>query len=250
MKIRTLLLESTAALTVIGVAQAQAADKVVKPAPVNYVQVCDAYGIGYFIIPGQKDVCLRIQGQIQFQIDRLREIVEKQFDVRAMSRVLTFRHCDMRAKDTALSRIIRAFLRPVDLPALRINGDPNAPFSGVAAGPSITFARIHEGFDFCTVEVRAHDSHPLAIAPIEFPVLLIEMELLRRERAPLERSSCDSDRRDLRVRWSRRFGSEHPCWFSRGVEPESRRHHLGLASGDDDLRRPSASPETAGIGKK
>jgi len=69
MKIRTLLLESTAALTVIGAAQAQAADKVVKPAPVNYVQVCDAYGIGYFIIPGQKDVCLRIQGQIQFQVN-------------------------------------------------------------------------------------------------------------------------------------------------------------------------------------
>jgi len=74
MKIRTLLLESTAALTVIGGAQAvvgsaQAADKVVKPAPVQYVQVCDAYGLGYFIIPGQKDVCLRIQGQVQFQIN-------------------------------------------------------------------------------------------------------------------------------------------------------------------------------------
>src|ERR1041385_4666283 len=74
MKIRTLLLESTAALTVIGGAQAvvgsaQAADKVVKPAPVQYVQVCDAYGLGYFILPGQKDVCLRFQGQVQFQIN-------------------------------------------------------------------------------------------------------------------------------------------------------------------------------------
>src|SRR4051812_23697501 len=74
MRIRTLLLESTAALTVIGGAQAvvgsaQAADKVVKPAPVQYVQVCDAYGLGYFIIPGQKDTCLRIQGQVQFQIN-------------------------------------------------------------------------------------------------------------------------------------------------------------------------------------
>ena len=43
MRIRTLLLESTAALTVIGgatavVGGAQAADKVVKPAPVQYVQ--------------------------------------------------------------------------------------------------------------------------------------------------------------------------------------------------------------------
>jgi len=69
MKIRTLLLESTAALMVVGAGQAQAADKVVKPAPVNYMQVCDAYGLGYFIIPGQKDVCLRVQGQVQFQIN-------------------------------------------------------------------------------------------------------------------------------------------------------------------------------------
>lgn len=74
MRIRTLLLESTAALTVIGgatavVGGAQAADKVVKPAPVQYVQVCDAYGIGFFILPGQKDVCLRVQGQVQFQIN-------------------------------------------------------------------------------------------------------------------------------------------------------------------------------------
>jgi hypothetical protein len=69
MKIRSLLLESTAALMVVGAGQAQAADKVVKPAPVNYVQVCDAYGLGYFIIPGQKDVCLRIQGQVQFQVN-------------------------------------------------------------------------------------------------------------------------------------------------------------------------------------
>jgi len=70
MKIKALLLGSAAAFTVVGAANA--ADTV-KPAqvvkPVNYVQVCDAYGLGYFVIPGQKDTCLRVQGSFSFQIN-------------------------------------------------------------------------------------------------------------------------------------------------------------------------------------
>ena len=50
---------------------------------------------------------------------------------------------------------------------------------------AIIFAlsRLDEGFDLRTVEIRAHDSHPFAIGPVELAVRLIEMELLRRERA-------------------------------------------------------------------
>jgi len=70
MRIKALLLGSAAAFTVVGAANA--ADTV-KPAqvvkPVNYVQVCDAYGLGYFVIPGQKDTCLRVQGSFSFQIN-------------------------------------------------------------------------------------------------------------------------------------------------------------------------------------
>ena len=42
---------------------------------------------------------------------------------------------------------------------------------------------LDQGFDLRAVEIRAHDPHALAIAPVELAVRLIEMELLRRERA-------------------------------------------------------------------
>ncbi|OKL43686.1 hypothetical protein A3843_13800 [Pseudovibrio exalbescens] len=46
---------------------ASAADLPVVAEPVDYVQVCDAYGAGFFKIPG-KDTCLKIGGRIRTQI--------------------------------------------------------------------------------------------------------------------------------------------------------------------------------------
>ncbi len=63
MKIRTLLLGSAAAL--IAVSGAQAADAViVEPEPVEYVRICDAYGAGYFYIPGT-ETCIRFSGYVR-----------------------------------------------------------------------------------------------------------------------------------------------------------------------------------------
>ncbi len=46
-------------------AGAQAADlPVYKAAPVSYVRICDAFGTGFFYIPGT-DTCLRINGQVR-----------------------------------------------------------------------------------------------------------------------------------------------------------------------------------------
>ena len=33
--------------------------------PVEYVRICDAYGAGYFFIPGSSDTCLRISGYVR-----------------------------------------------------------------------------------------------------------------------------------------------------------------------------------------
>ena len=41
---------------------------------------------------------------------------------------LAFRDVDLRAKDAAFARIIGSFLRPINLSAVRIDGDPDAPF--------------------------------------------------------------------------------------------------------------------------
>ncbi len=64
MNIKSLLLGSAAAL--VAVSGAQAADAIVAPEPeaVEYVRVCDAYGAGYFYIPGT-ETCLRISGYVR-----------------------------------------------------------------------------------------------------------------------------------------------------------------------------------------
>ncbi len=66
MNIKSLLLGSAAAL--IAVSGARAADVVVaEPEPVEYVRVCDAYGEGYFYIPGT-ETCMRISGYVRSDI--------------------------------------------------------------------------------------------------------------------------------------------------------------------------------------
>jgi opacity protein-like surface antigen len=62
MNIKSLILGSAAAIVAAGAAQA--ADLPVAE-PVDYVKVCDAYGAGYFFIPGT-DTCLKINGEVVF----------------------------------------------------------------------------------------------------------------------------------------------------------------------------------------
>ena len=66
MNIKSLLLGSAAAL--VAVSGARAADAVMaEPEAVEYVRVCDAYGAGYFYIPGT-ETCLKIAGRVRYQI--------------------------------------------------------------------------------------------------------------------------------------------------------------------------------------
>jgi opacity protein-like surface antigen len=67
MTIKSLLLGSAAAL--VAVSGARAADAVMaEPEAVEYVRVCDAYGAGYFYIPGT-ETCLKIAGRVRYQIN-------------------------------------------------------------------------------------------------------------------------------------------------------------------------------------
>ncbi|AKH99862.1 Porin subfamily [Hoeflea sp. IMCC20628] len=67
MNIKSLLLGSAAAL--VAVSGARAADAIVaaEPEPVEYVRVCDAFGTGYFYIPGT-ETCLRIHGYVRYDV--------------------------------------------------------------------------------------------------------------------------------------------------------------------------------------
>ncbi|WP_440982479.1 porin, partial [Shinella sumterensis] len=54
----------------MAVSGAQAADAIVaaEPEPLEYVRVCDAFGTGFFYIPGT-ETCLKIGGYVRFQTD-------------------------------------------------------------------------------------------------------------------------------------------------------------------------------------
>ncbi len=68
MNIKMILMSSAAALAAISSAQAADAIVAAEPEPVEYVRVCDAYGSGYFYIPGT-ETCLKISGYIRFQVN-------------------------------------------------------------------------------------------------------------------------------------------------------------------------------------
>ncbi|MFB9951270.1 porin [Rhizobium puerariae] len=68
MNIKSLLLGSAAALAAVTGAQAADAIVAAEPEPLEYVRVCDAFGTGYFYIPGT-ETCLKIGGYVRFQVD-------------------------------------------------------------------------------------------------------------------------------------------------------------------------------------
>ncbi len=58
--VKSLLLSAPAAVMAFGVANAADLPSR-KSAPVSYVKICDAYGAGFFYIPGT-DTCLKVCG--------------------------------------------------------------------------------------------------------------------------------------------------------------------------------------------
>ncbi|MDR6633873.1 hypothetical protein J2X72_002673 [Phyllobacterium sp. 1468] len=67
MNIKSLLIGSAAALVAVSGAHAADAVVVAEPEPVEYVKVCDAYGSGFFYIPGT-ETCLKISGYVRADI--------------------------------------------------------------------------------------------------------------------------------------------------------------------------------------
>jgi hypothetical protein len=65
MNIKSLLLGSAAALSAVTGAQAADAIVAAEPEPMEYVRVCDAFGTGYFYIPGT-ETCLKVGGRVRF----------------------------------------------------------------------------------------------------------------------------------------------------------------------------------------
>ncbi len=72
MNIKSLLIGSAAALAAVTGAQAADAIVAAEPEPLEYVRVCDAFGTGFFYIPGT-ETCLKFSGYIRFQTNVARD---------------------------------------------------------------------------------------------------------------------------------------------------------------------------------
>ena len=68
MNIKSLLIGSAAALAAVSGAKAADAIVAAEPEPLEYVRVCDAFGTGFFYIPGT-ETCLKFDGYVRFQTD-------------------------------------------------------------------------------------------------------------------------------------------------------------------------------------
>ena len=65
MNLKSLLLGTAAVMAVSGAAQA--ADLAIAVEPIDYVKICDAFGVGYWYIPGT-DTCLKVGGYVQLDV--------------------------------------------------------------------------------------------------------------------------------------------------------------------------------------
>ncbi|KIQ02001.1 membrane protein [Agrobacterium tumefaciens] len=68
MNIKSLLIGSAAAFAAVSGAQAADAIVAAEPEALEYVRVCDAFGTGFFYIPGT-ETCLKFGGYVRFQTD-------------------------------------------------------------------------------------------------------------------------------------------------------------------------------------
>jgi hypothetical protein len=67
MNIKGLLLGSAAAMVAVSGARAADAVVIAEPEPMEYVRICDTYGVGFYYIPGT-ETCLKISGYIRYDI--------------------------------------------------------------------------------------------------------------------------------------------------------------------------------------
>src|SRR5580698_6718950 len=122
-------------------------------------------------------------GEIEFEVNGFRQAVVEKFNVFAICGTEALGNFEIGAKDSSLAGIVRALLSPIKLSGFDVERDPYAPFPYVLPRSCVAFAGINEGFNLRAIEVRSHNPHTFAIAPIKLPALLIELKLLGSESA-------------------------------------------------------------------
>src|SRR5579859_1549825 len=103
---------------------------------------------------------------VDFEVDRFRQVIDQQFDIRAILGLLISRNLKTGSEYAPLSTIRWTLLCPIDVAVDRINGNADAVAHNV-----LRIGRKHpvanENSHVRTVEIRTHDTHALAITPIQ-----------------------------------------------------------------------------------
>src|SRR5258708_2907406 len=123
-------------------------------------------------------------GEIEIQIDRLRQLTEKELDIFATCRSMTVGNFQVCAEDAAFSGVVITLLGPVELSAFNVERHAHAPIFRVMP-VGFAMAGLYERFELRTIKFRPHDSHAFSIRPATPAMLLIELELLGSKRASL-----------------------------------------------------------------
>jgi hypothetical protein len=121
MNIKSLLLGSAAALAVVSGAQAADAVVAAEPEPMEYVKVCDAYGTGFFYIPGT-ETCLKVGGQLRYE-KRFSKTGDKSVDYDNHSRI----RLDVEAKNDSEWGTVYSWMR---IQGDQVNNGTDAAGSG------------------------------------------------------------------------------------------------------------------------
>ena len=67
MHLRRFMLASVAMLAAVPAARAADAVVIAEPEPMEYVRICDTYGVGFYYIPGT-ETCLKVSGYIRYDV--------------------------------------------------------------------------------------------------------------------------------------------------------------------------------------
>ena len=146
MNIKSLLLGSAAALAAVSGAHAADAIVAAEPEPVEYVRVCDAYGTGYFYIPGT-ETCLQIGGYLRFEVgfgagDAYKNNGADDWDAHTRAHVNFVAKSDTEYGVLTSAIVLESNFRPnavganTAMPLARLHGLPRSAVLRTAARPS------------------------------------------------------------------------------------------------------------------
>ena len=145
--------------------------------------------------------------EVEFEVDGFRQIPHRAARCLCGSlAVWPFGISRLARKMRPSPALSRTFLSPIEFSAFDVERDSHAPFLYVLPRTRVAFAGIDKSFDLGTIQVRAHDPHAFAIAPVKLAVLLVELQLLGSEGAAGRNNVGNVASVKIRsARWTRRW---------------------------------------------